>query len=131
MANVLVDLTGANRSVSVMDSLARTATPNTIQMANAQRLVGLILVVDVTAVVTTPSITVVINGVDPFSGKTWPVLTSAAITAVGTTVLRVRPALTAAANLTANDALPPVFQIVSTHANAFSITYSVSAHFTY
>lgn len=73
---------------------------------------GLHLVIDITAITgTTPTYTVTIEGKDPTSGKYYPILASAALTAVGTTVLRVYPGFTAAANLTANDALPLTWRV--------------------
>ena len=76
---------------------------------------GLLVFVNVTALAgTTPSLTVTIKGVDPVSGATYTILTSAAITATGFTVLKVYPTLPAAANLTAQDVLPPNFQITAT-----------------
>jgi hypothetical protein len=67
---------------------------------------GVKLVVDVTAVSGTPSLVVTLQGHDPSSGKNYTILASAAITAVGTTVLTVYPGLTVAANSVANDVLP-------------------------
>lgn len=125
MANVVSSLSGRGSFV-VLPSLARTATPDTqefdVQVAEGD---ALHLVIDVTAIVTTPSITVTISGVDRVSGKTYTVLASAAITTVSTTVLKVGAGLVAAANLVANDVLPPVFRVTVTHGNANSITYSV------
>lgn len=131
MANVLMDLVGAGRVFSVMDSAARTATPDTVQFTGMGRSVGLVLVVDATAITATPSVVVKIQGVDSVSGKTWDILTSAAIVATGTTVLRVRPGITASTNIAVADALPPVIRILATHGDADSITYSISAHLTH
>lgn len=78
---------------------------------------GLLVFVNVSALAgTTPSLTVTIKGVDPVSGATYTILASAAITTTGLTVLRVYPGLTAAANLTASDVIPPNFQISATIA---------------
>ncbi|SRR6266536_6056452 len=130
MANQIIDITGAGRSVSLLPSTARTATPDTFEIQGTGRSTALVVVVDVTAVVTAPSITVAVAGVDRLSGKTWPLVTSAAILLTGTTILRVAPGLIAAANLTVSDILPPVVRVTVTHANSNSITYSVSAHVT-
>ena len=51
-----------------------------------------------------------------------------AITATGTTVLRVHPEIPAAANLIAQDFLPEIYRVVMTHADADSITYSVGVN---
>jgi len=71
------------------------------------------LVIDVTAIGGTPSMVVTIQGKDQASGKYYTILASAAITGVGTTILRVGRGLTAAANLVVNDRLPPTWRISS------------------
>ena len=53
-------------------------------------------------------------------------LCGAAITSTGLTVLRVHPQLSAAANTIAKDMLPAAVSVTATHADADSITYSVS-----
>lgn len=122
---------GYGRSAAVLASAARTATPNSQQISVNGRYSGLVLVVDMTAVTATGTVTVKVEGVDPTSGKTFLLLTSTALAAVATTVLRVRPSLTAAANLTVNDVLPPTILVTATHGNGVSMTYSVGALFTY
>lgn len=129
MANVVNSSYGA-RWFGVLPSAARTATPDTQEFDLPAGYSGLALVVDVTAVTATPSVTVKIEGVDRTSGKTWEILTGTAVTATGTSVLRVHPALTASAGATAKDVLPPVVRITATHLDADSITYSVAAHLT-
>ncbi len=126
MANVITGGVGA--SFEVHASAARTATPDTKEFEVPLGAQGLTLVIDVTAVTSTPSTTFAIQGVDRVSGKTWAILTSAAIVGTGTTVLRVSPHLTAAANTIAKEHLPPVIRIVATHGNANSQTYTVAGH---
>jgi hypothetical protein len=114
-------------------SAARTATP-TPYVLELSCISGLVVVVDVSAIVTAPSVVVTIDGVDTASGKFWNLLTSTALTAVtGATprVLRVGRGLTAAANLVANDLVPEKVRITMTHGNGDSITYSVVAHILY
>lgn len=94
---------------------------------------GITVVVDITAVAgtATPSLTVTIEGKDPVSGKYYTLLTSAALTAIGTTVLRVYPALTAAANSIANLPLPKTFRIKTVIAGttpAITATIGASLH---
>ncbi len=104
----------------VFESAARTAT---VSATLATECLGGVFVIDVTAVVSAPSVVFTIAGV---SGDIeWTILDSAAITATGTTVLRIHPSLTAAANTIAKDILPQALKITATHANANSITYSV------
>lgn len=74
------------------------------------------LVVDVTAITSTPSIVVTVDVQDAASGKWANVLTASAITAVSTTALAAVTGLTGTVRVTV------------THANANSITYSVGAH---
>lgn len=114
--------------VKVYTSAARTATPTRVIFANHQNATGVVLVVDVTAAASTPSVVFKLQGYDRVSGKYWDILESAAITGVGTTVLKVYPGLTAAANTVASDVLPVEWAVLATHADGDSITYSVTAH---
>ena len=116
-----------SREVTVLPSAARTATPAAVVVGSVYAR-GVHVVVDVTAVGVTPSITVTLESQDLTSGKWYPLLTSAAISTVSTTVLKVYPGATVAANLAANDVLAEAFRVTVTHANGNSITYSVSAH---
>lgn len=117
------------RSYTVWASAARTATPDTEELELPHGAQKAYVVIDCTAVTATPSVTFLIEGVDRASGKTFTLLQSAAITATGTTVLRINDALTASANTIAKDCLTPVIRFTATHADADSITYSVGAHF--
>lgn len=72
------------------------------------------------------SLTVTIEGVDPF-GKKYTILASAALVAAARTVIRVGRGLTAAANLVANSQLPRQINFLLTHNNANPMTYTVSA----
>lgn len=114
------------RLTEVYASAARTATP-TAAVVDTKFARKMLVVIDVTAIVTAPSITVALDGIDPVSGSTFNLLTSAAITATGTTKLEVGPGLTPAANLVDDAMIPLSVQVTVTHANANSITYSVSA----
>jgi hypothetical protein len=82
-------------------------------------------VIDCTSITSTPSVVFTIEGKDPASGKYHTILVSAAIVATGTTVLRVHPDLTAAANTVAKDMVPAVWRIKAVAADTDSITYSV------
>lgn len=111
---------------TVLASAARTASPTDVEFDCRGVLYDVLhLIIDVTAVAATPSITVTIQGIDKVSGKDYTILASAAITATGTTVLKVGQGLTAAANTVANDKLPPVWKVDVAHADADSITYSI------
>ncbi len=107
-------------------SAARTATPSAVTQDEGSRSsVGGHFILDVTAIVSAPSITVNIEAFDPASGKWYAMLTSAAITAVSTTVLRVYPGVTPTANLSVSDGLPSQWRARVTHGNSDSITYSL------
>jgi hypothetical protein len=82
------------------------------------------LVIDMTAVPGVETVTVTIQGKDPASGKLYTILASTALVAVATTILKVGPGLTAAANLVANDVLPHDLVIDFNHSAAGSFTYS-------
>lgn len=90
---------------------------------------GLHLVIDVTVISgTTPTLTVTIEGKDPVSGKYYTILASAALSAVATTVLKVYPALTAAANLVANDVLPRNWRVKTAIAGTTpAVTATIAA----
>jgi hypothetical protein len=88
---------------------------------------GCHMVIDCTAIASSPSVVFTIQGSDPLSGKFYTILASAAIVAAGTTILRVYPGLTAVTNVTVSDVLPPRWRVIATHGNANSITYSVGA----
>lgn len=113
-------------ATEILPSAARTTDQTVDVDISTSRYRGIILVTDLTAFATAASLTMSIRGRDPVSGKTFPILTSAAIVAVSTNVLRVGPELVAAANLVAVDLVPPHMQIFADHGNANSHTYSVS-----
>lgn len=117
-------LTSPNKDKTLFASAARTASVNSADVLNVAGR-GAHVVIDVTAIGAAPSVTFTVKGKDLASNKYYTILASAAITAVGTTVLRIDPSLTAAANTIAADILPRTFRVEAVHANADSITYSV------
>lgn len=82
-------------------------------------------IIDVTAVGGT-SVTPEIQGFIRATKSWYAVLTGVAIVGTGTTILKVGPAFTPAANVTANDILPQIFRMNFTHVG--SVTYSVSCN---
>jgi hypothetical protein len=108
-------------SQNLMPLAARTATSSIT--FNTPCLGGLFMI-NVTAASATPSVVFTIAGV--MDGVAYTILASAAITGTGTTVLRVHPELTAAANTIAKDVLPQAIKVTATHADADSITYSLN-----
>lgn len=115
-----------NRSATLLASAARTATVATSDQSNTEHR-GAVVIINVTAASATPSVVATIQGKDEVSGAYYTILASAAITGTGTTVLRVYPGLTAAANTVANDVLPSTWRVNLVHADTDSITYSVAA----
>jgi len=100
-----------NRDISVL-SLTNAAVDG--QSANLSNPIGrgAKIVVDITAISgTTPSLTVIVEGLDPVSGKYYTILQSAALTAIGTTVLPIFPGLAAVANVSVNDVLPNSWRV--------------------
>lgn len=114
-------------TVTVYESSARTATPTPIDRTNTTAR-GVHIIIDVTATADTPSVTFAIQGKDSISGKYYAILTSAAITSTGTTVLKIVPGITDSANAAVSDQLPHTWRVVPTHGDADSITYSVAAN---
>jgi hypothetical protein len=113
-------------AVTCLASAARTATNNSGPLSNfAAR--GVHVIVDVTAFAATPSVVFTIDGFDVVSGKWYTLLTSAAITGTGTTLLSVYPGITPAANTAVSQVIPRVWRVNATHGDADSITYSVGA----
>jgi hypothetical protein len=116
------------KSVIVLASAARTTLQN-VPIDNNGGAKYMDLVIDITAY-TAGSLTVTVQGVDPASGKKYTILASAALAAVATTVLRIGPALTAAANVAANYSLPAQLNVSVAVGDATSITYSIGASLT-
>ena len=115
------------QEAAIFKSAARTATHNGLDIAKNPIYDGLIVIIDATVDPAAASVVFTIQGKDPASGKYYTILASAAIAAVGTTILRVDKNLTAAANTIAKDVMPATFRIIATHADTDSITYSVGA----
>jgi hypothetical protein len=115
-----------NNSTVLLSSAARTATVATADQSNPECR-GVVVIINVTADPASASVVATIQGKDELSGVYYTILTSAAIAAVGTTVLRVFPGATAATNVTANDVLPSTWRVNFVHADTDSITYSAAA----
>jgi hypothetical protein len=112
-----------NHVIQVAPSAARTADWTFLGVNSGGKYAHLII--DITAW-TAGSLTVTVRGKVPVINKTYTILATAALVAVATTVLKIGPALTAAANAVANDFLPHDFEIFFDHADATSITYSAN-----
>jgi archaellum component FlaF (FlaF/FlaG flagellin family) len=112
-----------NVDVTLLASASRTTTQTSADITT-YNAAGIHVVLDMT-VVGTGSVTVSINGKDSVSGKFYTILAGAAVTTNSTNVYKIFPGATVTANVSANDHLPRVIQIVVTANNANAATYSV------
>lgn len=90
---------------------------------------GLIVILD-TDTASGFSQTISVEGVDPVSGEVWTILAAAAQTAAGQKVLRIRPGITVAANVSAADILPATVNVKVTHTDATSVTRTIAVQLT-
>ncbi len=130
MTTTVLNVVGEGRVLPLLPLAARTATPNTFQIEGTGRSTAMVVVLGVTTIVAGASVTVAVSGVDSASGTTWPLISSAAVTATGTVVVKIAPGITPSTNVAVADILPPDVQVTVTHANADSITYALTAHVT-
>jgi hypothetical protein len=116
-----------NAEGTLLASQARTEVAVSAGQTNYNAR-GVKVFINVTAKSDTPSIVVNIGETDFISGHSNYILASAAITDVTTypVVLTVYPGATPVANLAVSQPLPRNWGIVVNHADADSITYSVS-----
>lgn len=114
----------SNVEGTVLASAARTATTNSADFTNINAK-GVRLFINVTAVTADPSVVFTLEVKDPISSTYTAILTSAAITGTGHTVLTAYPGATAAANVTVSMPLSRTWRVTATHADSDSITYSV------
>lgn len=103
-----------NRSIRAVALSAAAAGVTSADLENLSGR-GAHVVIDVTAISgTSPTLTVTVDGYDETSGKYYTLLQSASLSATGTTVLRIYPGVTAAANAAASDVIPRVFRVATT-----------------
>lgn len=113
-----------DKTVSLM-TLTASAVSKTGDDTDCSIAKGAIITVDITAI-TAGNVVVTVEGKDEVSGKYYTILTSAALAAVATTVLRIYPGLVAAANVTVNDILPTKFRVRATVTTG-PVTATISA----
>lgn len=113
-----------NTAVAALASAARTASVNSTDLTNINCR-GAHFAVDVSSITDTPSIVVTIQGKDELSGIYYDLLSSNAITAVGTTILKIYPGINSIPNGATPDILPRTYRASVANADADSITYSV------
>jgi len=118
-----------NNTQVLKKSAARIATPSP-SVLEGINLRNMHIIIDVTAVTATPSVQVAIEGLDPASGDYYELLAAiVAITATGTTILKLGESIVPAAGLAEQDFIPDTTRISFTHADADSITYSVGMNY--
>lgn len=121
----------AMRNLSVSPLALAVQGPGTVVGAGQINLNGrgLVLVVDTTVFTNPGTCTINVYGDDPVSGKKYLLLASAALAAVATTILRIYPGLTAAANLVASDVLPTNWHVEAVVAGAgAAVTATIAGH---
>lgn len=114
-----------NTEKSLLASATRAATTTTAAQLNYNAR-GIHLVIDVTVVPGVDTITPKIQG--KIGDAYYDILIGPAIVATGTTVLKVYPGITAAANASVSDFLPLQWRVVVTHSALTDFTYSVAAN---
>lgn len=117
-----------NTDQIILSSAARTASVTGQDITNYNSS-GAHIIIDVTAIVDTPDITVTVQGKDSLSGKYYNILVSPVLNVVDTFVLRVHPGIADEQNISVSDSLPNIFRINTTHSDTDSITYSIAVLF--
>ena len=96
---------------AVVTLAAASASGNSAQLKSGQKK-GVNVLVNITAITgTSPTLTVTIEGYDSASGTYYTLLESAALSAVGATLLTVYPGVTATANVSASGHLPEFWRV--------------------
>ena len=119
------------QNITAMVLAARTTSVSAADIDNTSGI-GATVVIDITAITgTTPTATFTVEGKDEVSGKYYTILASAALSTVSTTVLRIYPGLTAAANLVASSVVPKTFRVsvaITGTTPAVTATVGVALH---
>lgn len=102
----------ANQNLEALRLLNAVAGANGADLENPYGKAAHV-VIDITSITgTAPTATFTVQGKDAVSGKYYTILASAALNAIGTTVLKIGPNFTAAANVAANDIVPRKFRVI-------------------
>lgn len=100
-----------NANKTIVALAAAAAGGNTANLDNAF-WAGVQLGINITAITgTAPTLTVIIEGQDDASGVWYAMLTSAALTATGFTLLTIYPAVAAVANVSVPQVLPKTWRV--------------------
>jgi len=121
-----------NVAEEILASAARTATTNSPIQTNYNHK-GVLVTIDVTAIVDTPSVVPKIQFIDSvIDSAEWTIITGAAIEATGKRGYIIYPGLSGApASMDGYDDIPMArsWRISMEHADADSITYQVAAYY--
>lgn len=122
-------LTASENVDVILGTLTAAATSGVFPDQTNKSAKGIQFVVDVTAITgTAPSIVVTLQGKDLASGKYYTLLTSAVLSATGTTVLNLYPGIVASAGVAANSSLPRTWRVIYTVAGTTpAITATIGA----
>lgn len=115
---------GRNLSGTLLASAARTAAVSSSAQTNYNAR-GVRIFINVTVHAVSAALVPTLEVQDPVSGVWTAVLTGAAITGIGHTILTLFPGATVAANVTLSNALGKLWRVTMTPGNANSVTYSV------
>ena len=113
----------ANDSITIVSASAVTASQSSSSQYNAGHR-GAHIVINATAVASGASLTPSIVGI--CKGVEYTILGGSAISSTGTTVLKVYPGITAAANAAASDVLPQQWR-VDVAVTGGAVSFSVGA----
>ena len=103
----------ANQAFTALTFTALSTSVNGDDLDNLSSSSGN-MIVDITAITgTSPTLTVTLQGKDPASGKYYDIIASAALTATGTTMIKIMPGGQIAANTSANNGIPKVFRVIA------------------
>lgn len=108
---------------SLLVSAARTATANSSDRDNVGTR-GIHVIVNISAY-TSGTFTPTIQGKDPITGTYYTILAGTALNSTGTTILKVYPGITAAANASASDFIPKTWRVSMVGASTPVATFSV------
>lgn len=115
-----------NLSAILLPSAARTATSVVSADITNTQWRGGHFIVNVSAYAS-GTYTPTIQGKDPASGTYYTILEGNAISATGTTVLKVYPGATPIAGGVASDIIPKTFRVSMAASSTATVTYSVGA----
>ena len=117
---------GQGLQQTLLPSANRFASANTADQYATKDDKG-ITVFGVVSTLSSNTLTFNIQGKRP-DGTYYTVLSSSPSAATGTFTLKLYPGMTASANASVSEPLPPVFRVTSTHTNANTATYSIQVN---